>query len=85
MKPELMAGREMSGAALTPEPAGWRGLIDGRFWWRQTEHPKRLWDQLRLSKAYGPWGEEFVAQPDPPHWFIEEWLAGRPKKAPAGK
>jgi hypothetical protein len=59
-----------------PEPAGTSSLLCGHFEMMKTKHIKRLWDQLRLSLAYQPQGDEAVATPDPPQWFVEEWMAG---------
>lgn len=56
------------------EPAGTRSLLCGHFHLRQTRSAKRLWDQFRLSRAFQPFGEEFVSQPYPPRWFITEHL-----------
>jgi hypothetical protein len=57
-----------------PEPAGWRALLCGCFTHREQANAKRLWDELRLSMAYQPWGEEAMTQPYPPGWFLREWM-----------
>ena len=64
-----------------PEPAGWRALMCGYFTHRPAASPKRLWDQLRLSLAYQPWGDEFQTQPDPPRWFMETWIKEEPESS----
>ncbi len=57
-----------------PEPAGTRSLLCGHFAHRRHASDKRLWDELRLSMAYQPGGEEAVTEPDPPAWFLREWM-----------
>jgi len=72
-----------SKAVWVPEPAGESSLLCGYFEHRRTMHVKRLWDQLRLSLAYQPGGEEALTHPHPPQWFVREWL-GDPEENHAG-
>ena len=74
----VAAARETCPKAGTqlPEPAGWRALMCGFFTHRPTTDAKRLWDELRYSAAYQPWGDELMTQPHPPRWFKDQWLEG---------
>ncbi len=67
-RPHESCGRRI----MLPEPAGESSLLCGHFEHREQCNAKRLWDELRLSLAYQPFGDEALTQPYPPRWFLDQ-------------